>query len=129
VPSGLPWRCSCRLKFGETATDLHLVLGGLLPEVRHHLRVNFTRNQAPLPIQHADRLIFRQVALQVLHHLAREVVEQIGMGEVVDIIEVHQCVDDVVLGALLLEADLGCQRVLLVGVQVMDHDSRSPGWR
>ncbi len=36
-----------------------------------------------------------QKAAQVLHHLAREVVEQVGVGEVVDVVEVHQRVDDV----------------------------------
>ncbi|MCY1383122.1 hypothetical protein D9M69_712170 [compost metagenome] len=58
----------------------------------------------------------------MLHHLAREVVEQIGVGEVVDVVEIHQRVDDVVLRALLLEPNFGGQGILLVGAQVMDDD-------
>ena len=64
-----------RLEFGEAATDLHLVLGRLLPEVGHHLRVDFPCDQAAVTIEDADGLVLGQIAAQVLHHLAREVVE------------------------------------------------------
>ncbi|EAA20322.1 hypothetical protein [Plasmodium yoelii yoelii] len=110
------------LQFREAATDLHLELGRLLEEVRHHLGVDFPRDQAAIPIQHTDRLGFREVTLQMPHHLAREVVEQVGVGEVVDVVEVHQRVDDVVLRALLFQADFRRQRELLVGAQHLADD-------
>ncbi|MNP60906.1 hypothetical protein D3C76_1560350 [compost metagenome] len=96
-----------RLEFGEAATDLHLVLGRFLPEMGHHLRVDFPCDQAAVTIEHADGFVFGQITAQVLHHLACEIVEQVGVGEVVDVVEVHQRVDDVVFRALLLEPDLG----------------------
>lgn len=50
----------------------------------------------------------------MLHQLPCEVVEQIGVGEVVDIIKVHQCMDDVVLRPGFLQTDFRRQGELLV---------------
>ncbi|CRQ43451.1 hypothetical protein PAERUG_E3_London_17_VIM_2_03_09_06322 [Pseudomonas aeruginosa] len=111
-----------RPEFGETATDLHLVLRRLFPEVGHHLRVDFPCDQAAVTIEDADGFVLGQITAEVLHHLACEVVEEVGVGEVVDVIEVHQRVDDVVLRALLLESDLGGQGELLVGAQHLPDD-------
>ncbi|MCO1451126.1 hypothetical protein L0Z44_30070 [Burkholderia multivorans] len=64
----------------------------------HHLRVDFPCDQAAVTIEHADGFVFGQITAQVLHRLACEVVEEVGVGEVVDVVEVHQRVDDVVSG-------------------------------
>ena len=90
-------RVVARLQFCEASADLHLVAGRLLPEVSQHLRVNFARDQAAVAVEHADGLGFRQVRLKMPNHLPGQLVEQLGVSEVVDVIEVHQRVHDVVL--------------------------------
>ena len=84
--------------------------------------MDFLCDGLALPIQDVDRLGFREVALQVPHHLARQVIEQVGVGEVVDVVEVHQRVDDVVLRALFFQADFRRQRKLFVGAQHLADD-------
>ncbi|MNQ84954.1 hypothetical protein D3C85_1001000 [compost metagenome] len=55
-------------------------------------------------------------------HLTCQVVKQLGMAEVIDIIEIHQGMDDVILQACLLDASLGRQGELLIGAQHLAHD-------
>lgn len=79
--------------------------------------VSFHSNQPPIPIpiQHTTGLIFGELIKQMMHLLPCQVIEKISMSEVVDIIKVHQGVDDVVLQPSLLQTDFRRQSKLLVG--------------
>ena len=63
--------------------------------------MDFPGDELGLPLQHADDLIFRQITAQVLHHLPRQFVQQCRLGEIVNVVVIHQGVDDVILRALL----------------------------
>ena len=82
---------------GKSAADPHRKARRFDKEMRHHLCVNILDDALRLPLQHVERLVFRQITAQVLHHLPRQVVEQFGLGEIVDVVIIHQGVDDVIL--------------------------------
>ena len=86
-----------RLELGKTTADPHPIARRVGKEMRHHLRVNFPGDALRLPLQHIERLVFRQITAQMLHHLPRQFVEQFGLGEIVDVVIIHQGVDDVIL--------------------------------
>ena len=85
------------LERGKATADPHLKARRLGKEMRHHLCVNGGGNGLALPVQHIECLVFCQITTQVLHHLPRQVVEQFGLGEIVDVVIIHQGVDDVIL--------------------------------
>lgn len=85
------------LERGKTTADPHPIARRVGKEMRHHLRMDFLGDALRLPLQHIERLFFRQITAQVLHHLPRQVVEQFGLGEIVDVVIIHQGVDDVIL--------------------------------
>ena len=109
------------LERGKATADPHLKARHLGKEMRHHLCVNILGDAFCLPLQHVERLVFRQITAQVLHHLPRQVVEQCGLGEIVDVVVIHQLPHDVILRALLGDAALDRQPRLFVAMQPLNH--------
>jgi len=85
------------LERGKATADPHLKARRLGKEMRHHLCVNILGDAFRLPLQHVERLVFRQITAQVSHHLPRQRVQQLGLSEIVDVVIIHQGVDDVIL--------------------------------
>ena len=92
-----------RLQFGEALADLDVVAGRLFPVMRLHLPVNESRDVLLVVVQDLPHLLFRKVALEVLHRLAREIVEKLGVVVVGDVVEIDQSADHVVLHPRLAE--------------------------
>ena len=120
-------RVVARFEFCETSADLHLVVGGFFPEVGHHFGPDQAGELCTIGVEHFMQLVFRVVLrLVVGYRLTGQVVEQLGLREVVDVVVVDQLLDDVVLEALLPDARFTAHGELMVRAQLLADDLPLP---